>query len=403
MPGQSCDVMSVEKQMNSQNSMKFKKIVRNKKRIIGFIVLVLLIFFLVWRFIKPMNIFTVQEQFERPMKVEIPSGLNSLSAKECGGCHVEIYEEWLESMHAKAWTDPYYQVDFKFDGTQQICLNCHIPLENQQENRVLGFGDSEKFDPILEANPNFDPQLRQEGVTCAVCHVKEGIIFGPFETVNAPHPVGVDPEITKGFKACKKCHVVQGNRWDAFFKYPPCGTVAEIKEKGREVDCPKCHMPGITRPVSEGLNPRLGRQHLFRGGHHPEMVKKEIKESMIKFQFTLTNIGADHYLPTGTPDRHLSLEFKIMDNEGNILKKKIHLMKRNFIWRPLIIELADTRLPAKESKDLFFEFNVDNNPLPVVLEATVRYHLLEEKRCLRINYINKEPIAYAIYHNRIDL
>lgn len=62
-------------------------------------------------------------------------------------------------MHAQAWTDPYYQVDYRFDGSQQICLNCHIPLENQQENRVIGFRDSEKFDPILEPNPDFDVEL----------------------------------------------------------------------------------------------------------------------------------------------------------------------------------------------------------------------------------------------------
>ena len=30
-------------------------------------------------------------------------------------------------MHSQAWTDPYFQADWQFDGAQQICKNCHIP------------------------------------------------------------------------------------------------------------------------------------------------------------------------------------------------------------------------------------------------------------------------------------
>ena len=66
-------------------------------------------------------------------------------------------------MHAKAWEDPYFQVDFAYDGSKQICLNCHTPLVNQQEDLVLGFNDADKFDPILKTNPDYDRALRDEG------------------------------------------------------------------------------------------------------------------------------------------------------------------------------------------------------------------------------------------------
>src|SRR3989339_1025749 len=139
--------------------------------ILGLVLLLAL--FLAWRFLRPMNIFEVDDRFALPLKAKLPPGLTSLSAKECGACHQEIYQEWAQSMHAQAWTDPYYQVDLAFDGDQQICLNCHIPLENQQENLVMGFRDAERFDPILQPNPNFDKALQQEGVTCVVCHLQE--------------------------------------------------------------------------------------------------------------------------------------------------------------------------------------------------------------------------------------
>ena len=145
---------------------------RTAKRAFLYSLLGLLLAFLTYRMVRPMNIFVVGEAFERPIPVtKVPSGLGSPSATDCAGCHAEIYAEWSTSMHARAWTDPYYQVDFAFDGSQQICLNCHTPLQNQQENLVLGFRDTEKFKPILAPNEAFDRDLQADGVTCAVCHV----------------------------------------------------------------------------------------------------------------------------------------------------------------------------------------------------------------------------------------
>ena len=46
----------------------------------------------------------------------------------------------------------------------------------------------------------------------------------------------------------------------------------------------------------------------------------------------LTNIGADHHLPTGTPDHHLTLTFKMRDHAGNVLKEKDHALKRTILW-----------------------------------------------------------------------
>ena len=119
--------------------------------------LILVIAFFIWRFVRTVHIFTIDEKFERPLSVTVPEGLDSVSAKECKTCHEEIYKEWTKSMHAQAWTDKYYQVDWKYDGYQQICFNCHTPLVNQQGNLVLGFRDREKCDPILNPNPDFDP------------------------------------------------------------------------------------------------------------------------------------------------------------------------------------------------------------------------------------------------------
>ncbi|HET6363938.1 MAG TPA: multiheme c-type cytochrome [Nitrospirota bacterium] len=371
------------------------------------IILALIAAFFLWRFVRPMNIFVVDERFERPMQIEMPLGIESWSAKACGKCHREIYNEWAESMHGQAWTDPYFQVDSRFDGSQQICLNCHTPLVNQQQSLVLGFRDRDKFDPVLAPNPEYDAALRDEGVTCAVCHIRNGRIVGPFRTERAPHAVEYDPGMSRGMKPCLRCHVVMGKRWDTFYAMPPCGTVAEIEKGGHEVDCIGCHMPVVVRPAAAETTAREGRRHQFQGGHAPELVKQalrvEHKLEAGELVVTLTNTGASHYLPTGTPDRHLTLELRLLGSSGQVLAEKVCTMKRYILWRPFIVDLRDTRLPYGQWREFGFSVIKRGSDTPAVVDVTVRYHFLDEARRKKIGYNNVEPISYPIFHEQVPL
>ncbi len=384
------------------------------KRIVWIGLLTVFVVFMIYRFVRPLNIFVVTEDFERPIQVgTIPPGLESLSAKECGRCHSEIYEEWSGSMHANAWIDPYFQVDFVFDGSPQICLNCHIPLENQQENLVLGFRDRDKLDPIHKPNPNFDPVLQQEGVTCVVCHVADGVILSRNNNIQAPHPVREDALFSDGHGVCVRCHMVSGKRWDTFYRMPPCGTFTEIVETGgKKANCTGCHMPGTGRDA-DGAGETGHSLHLWRGGHDPETIRKALRfelneeksthKNRKRYRLTLTNIGADHYLPTGTPDRHLTVTFGLLDSKRMLLKEKTFVLRRTIMWRPFIVDLWDTRLRSGEPRNFAMEFRTDSDPPPSFLKVDVKYHLLNEKRKARIGYENKEPIAYKLFENDLEI
>lgn len=404
-----------------------------KKRVIIGLVLIAAVAFLGWRFLRPMNIFVVDPGFERPVSTTvIPEPLETLRAVECALCHQEIFDDWSTTIHSQAWTDPYFQVDFVFDGSQQICMNCHIPLDRQQEHLVLGFRDKEKWDPILAPNPDFDPVLQHEGVTCAACHLREGEILGPSGSDAAPHPVR---KLESGNQICANCHVVGGERWDTFFQFPPCGTVAEIRATGgagsdREtgpspgasgeivlpgiaaLGCVECHMPLVERPTTEGGEPRPARRHLWRGGHDPEMVKSglsmELHEEPTatgkrKFALTITNVGAAHYLPTGTPDRHLTVSLRVLDGNGDVLDETTHTLKRTIMWRPFIIDLWDTRLPRNQPRTYDIEFSAAGKSAPAAVEAVVRYFLVDEKRRKRIGYEDKDATFYEVFRQRIPL
>lgn len=395
------------------------------KRVLLIVTIVFLVVFFGWRFIRPMQVFIVAPAFERPIDTsQAPAMFPTLRAEECAACHREIYNEWATTIHSQAWTDPYFQVDWKFDGAPQICKNCHIPLDRQQEHKVVGFNDAEQWDPILEPNSDFDATLQHEGVTCNACHLRNGKILGLLGNTNAPHPV---EKLENPNQVCVTCHVVSGKRWDTFFKFPPCGTVSEIKtnrgdhfvetvnemsvEDIASLGCVECHMPLVQRPLVPGGPARVVRQHLWRGGHDPDMVKQGLTITLNQstnnekdnnaFVLSITNSGAAHYIPTGTPDRHLTVQLRILNHQGVILAEETHTLKRTVMWRPFIVDLWDTRLPRGEQRD--YVINVGHSSGAAFVEAQVDYHLLDEARRQRIGYQNVDPIHYRVFQQRLSI
>lgn len=405
--------------------------IRPKKQKIIIVIIITIILFFVWRLIRPMNIFIVDDRFAWPVDTsQTPTVLGKLSAKECATCHQEFYNEWKTTIHSKAWTEPYFQADWKFDNSQHSCRLCHTPLDRQQPEKVLGYRDTDKWDPILEINPDFDSNLQHEGVTCAACHYRDGKIVGVLGNTNAPHPT---KKIDDPNQVCIRCHVVDGDKWDTFFRFPPCGTVAEIKSspsrlinnnlgsKGKtgehlladssSLGCVECHMPVLKRPLVKGGMVRETRQHLWRGGHDPKMVKKALtikftedtlpNKDKQRFILTIENTGAAHYVPTGTPDRHLTVHLSVLDKHNNLLQESTNIIRRNVMWRPFIIDLKDTRLPRWQPRS--YDIELSGLEDAVSVEAVVRYHLLDEKRKKRIGYKNETPIAYDVFRKKLML
>ena len=432
-----------------------------RKSVILLTLAIVLIGFLAWRFIRPMNIFVVDDRFAWPIDTsQTPPVLGKLGATECAACHQDFYEEWQTTIHARAWSDPYFQTDWQFDDAQHSCRLCHTPLDRQLPRKVLGYRDKDKWDPILADNPEFDPKLQHEGVTCAACHYREGKIVGVLGTSDAPHPV---QQLQDPNQVCVRCHVVEGDRWDTFFRFPPCGTVAEIEsslvatpdkqdiayllklmgEKQTDVSidagkapetlrqtlatsgnsgeimigdtralgCVQCHMPMVKRPLVAGGVERMTRRHLWRGGHDPDMVRKaltiefieaeQVENKQRRFRLTLANTGAAHYVPTGTPDRHLTVHLRLLDGQGRVLDEQTHIIKRTVLWRPFIVDLRDTRLPRWQPRH--YELIVADGSETVKVEAEVRYHLLAEARRQRIGYDNETPINYVVFNKQIPL
>jgi len=58
--------------------------------------------------------------------------------------------------------------------------------------------------PEYAINPTFDEALQRDAVTCATCHVRDGIVYGPYGDTQAPHPTAKNQSLLK-VDVCTRC------------------------------------------------------------------------------------------------------------------------------------------------------------------------------------------------------
>lgn len=366
-------------------------------------------------------IFGLREDIKRAIPQQtVPVGVESLRAEACGACHREIYEEWKSSIHSQAFTDPFFQAYWRKDRHIWVCLNCHAPLQNQQATAVNGLHGGRIDRPVAEPNHAFDADLQREGVTCAVCHVRDGIILGPFDDAVAPHPTRYDPRY-RSTDICYTCHAVPSDRFQ-FYNGGPCATFLEFEAgpyKAKGYICQNCHMPEVERVMADGGPVRKGRRHLWRGGHDPAMLQRALDVSLgadravltagetTTWTLTLTNAGAGHMLPTGDPDRYLLAEFEVRDARGRVLAARRSTIRRWILWWPVIYEYDDTRIPPLHSRDLTFSRAVPSGDEGLTLTARVSYHFMTDRQYRRLQTEYglevEKPYVFPLYEQTIAL
>lgn len=339
-----------------------------------------------------------------------PEGLADLSAKTCGACHVEIYEEWKLSTHAHAWLDDAQFLEelakSERQGVAWMCMNCHTPVENQLPRLVAGLEDGKLNAPVFVDNPNFDPVLQQEAITCATCHVKDGVVLGPYGAEGAPHPVK-KAELLTTPEVCTQCHQAQA-RFDSLGLICVFDTGAEFAqspyaEQGQT--CQTCHMPEVERPLTNlpGFPERRTRRHWFGGSlipkkpeyaealaslrpHYPpglEVRVRPLPETLrpgarVPVEVEVENAHAGHYLPTGDPERFLRIRFEVRDAAGALLGERIERIGIEYQWHPEVKKLSDNRLAPKEKRKYTFAFEAPEGGQVVLRVEASRWRINEE-------------------------
>lgn len=355
----------------------------------------------------------------------VPEGLVSLKAKDCGMCHQEIYEEWKRSTHAVALQDLQFQVEWKKDGKIYVCLNCHIPLQNQQEFIVTGLIDGDYHKPVKKANPYFDEELQQESITCASCHIRDGNVIGTIGNTDAPHKTVKDIEFLSE-KLCIGCH----NVVDELNLVLVCSF--ETGDEWRNnwaikagKNCISCHMPETERAITTGYNKRVSHFHHFPGSGIPKFKGMEteglngleIREDNFKdsyavgekltYKLVLKNSYAGHSVPTGDPERFFMVHFQIQDSDDNILKEKYYRIGEEWQWYPKAKKLSDNNLKPLEEREFTFEYQIlhqpsSRPPLGRKLFLTVRVskHRMTKENAELSGLLENYPLSITVFKKK---
>lgn len=350
---------------------------------------------------------------------KLPDGIVSLSAKQCGVCHQDHYKEWSQSTHAHAWTDLQFQSEIKKESSPFMCINCHIPLQNQQEYIIEGLIDGDIYRPVKKKNPNFDRELQLEGINCATCHVRNGAVIGPTGTTKAPHKTIKDTEFLSE-SLCISCH-------NAVAVVTP--TLACSFETGDEWEsgpyfgkenCIDCHMTAVNREVMKGMGKRPSRIHNFAGSgipkfdtvatnmkngleFYPTLSQKIISLSdSIFFTLKVKNEHAGHKVPTGDPERFFLITFELKNEKNEIIATTTDRIGEKWQWYPVVKKLSDNNLgPNEERLYSFTQKSIERGNYELSVKVTK--HRMTNKSAeyngLRSNY----PTFITIYDDTFKI
>lgn len=216
----------------------------------------------------------------------------SLSATSCRPCHEALFDAWRTSRHAAAATNAVFRASFRLEP-QDWCKHCHAPLPEQ----VAALKDTRDIEPGRSL-------LVDEGVTCAVCHVRDGEILAAHPASAAAlraHPIRVTPELSAS-AFCGNCHQVNWPLAMSPLHYsalPMQNTLVEWQRARSSGTCQRCHMPAAS--------------HRFSGGHDADWLRQTLSARVFLDAGKMLHVvvqarGLGHRFPTGDPFRRLQAD-----------------------------------------------------------------------------------------------
>lgn len=321
------------------------------------------------------------------------------SATVCAQCHPEIYRTWARSQHARAFTDPAFQLPYdrirRVDpGRTLPCERCHNPM------RFL----------LADGDPRASI-FAQEGVTCDFCHSVEsmagagtgfpryaaqpGVKFGPQggRSGKSRHATRFSRlHITSAF--CAGCHEFRNAHG-----VPVLSTVSEWEAsfyRGEGVHCQFCHLPQLFDAGFIDPSRRKGPlDHEMVGGHSRDRLAKAIplKASLAmsngeaRVTVHVRNETVGHKTPSGIPSHRIRLTSVLYDAGGTVLGKKEEVFERvlgdgtgkalphpEMVFTEAREVLKDNRISPKETREVVHVFPAGGSR-PAAAEVLLTYEI----------------------------
>lgn len=235
--------------------------------------------------------------------LRIAAGEPGLSASGCTVCHAKEGREWARSRHRYAYSNEIFLLGYTQEPSAR-CIGCHAPLVEQA--RELEDAQEGLRGTVAAVPPG---ALVHEGITCAVCHVRDGAVLTARPVSGAMHAVTPLPEL-RDSRFCANCHQFRftrrGKHGRSELGSPMQTTYDEWQaylEGGGSKTCQDCHMPGGS--------------HAFLGAHDEETLqgalRMEVDECQSRVRVWTVDVG--HQLPTGDVFRRLTLDVRLRSGE----------------------------------------------------------------------------------------
>ncbi len=328
-------------------------------------------------------------------------------AATCGLCHVDIYEGWKKSFHARAYSDRVFQKAYRQAFTaskgkaKSTCLKCHAPTV------------------VATKDTGAELPLTQEGVTCDFCHTIEAVDLknnsAPFKVDvggqkhasmrllgTNPNPSGYNPAAHQAAYAewfnkselCGGCHEMvnaNGLKVDTTYSEWRASTYAT-----EGIQCQGCHMAPIDGAPYESSVKKPQKTTIADHSllHNREKLENAVEVKVVSaalneagayvVDVAMINVKAGHNIPTGSPSRALTLEVsvegdglirvvqvrsfgkRIVDKKGNWLTTDVDAQLRG------TAEKYNTALKPMEMREIRFVFaNVPPGDLKVAAKAFI--------------------------------
>lgn len=242
----------------------------------------------------------------------------------------------------------------------QWCVNCHAPLVSEE-------GNPDDLSARI---------LKEEGISCNVCHVRSGEIIAarmpvPAEGKPLAHAYQIIPEF-KTSEMCESCHQFDFPQYRSttpgqpvhFTGLPMQNTVEEWRSGGlSSVSCQGCHVLSNSRDT-----------HKFSGGHDHGRLADALHVRAKRLNATtvradLIALGIGHNFPTGDLFRALRIRIYVEDSlvHEEVLKKEYRNLTGKELHErgPTKALIEDTTIPPPLPSDYAsmrdFEFRVPPN------------------------------------------
>ena len=306
------------------------------------------------------------------------------SAEFCGDCHRAIETGWKQSAHSQAVESRLFQDAMKLaeadygPSARKTCLSCHSPIAVQTGDLALV------------------RKVSWEGITCDYCHSIRDVSLagpnpkatvdyslvksGPWKDLSSPAHGTAFSAVHTSSLICASCHEYRNS-----LGFPVLTTYSEWTKSaygGNNQNCQSCHMYQVEGKV---VDPRVQRTaeatinlHQIPGSHSMQQLEKALRAQLsttheggkLRIVVEVTNRGAGHYVPTGSPMRQLILELRADPYNGTHLSDRRIFRRTVADQKGAVIErepqaflkgaktVSDTRIAPGETRKELFTFQV---------------------------------------------